>query len=90
MTHTLLGASDPLGALYVVGDGGRKTHDSAMLRQHDDRLFPHHTSFLSWGAERRGGWEGGGRGWEGVGKGGGRGLEEWGGVREDGSGVRSA
>jgi len=41
-----LGPSHPVRELLVVGSGCRKHHDSYMVRQHHNGLFPHCASFL--------------------------------------------
>ncbi len=41
-----LSPSYPVGELHVIGDSGAKHDDTNVLWQHDDGLFPDHTSLL--------------------------------------------
>lgn len=48
----LLGSSDPVSKFFRVGDCSGKQYDAYMIWQHDDDLFPNHTSLYVPSADR--------------------------------------
>uniref|UniRef100_A0A6B0VAB1 Uncharacterized protein n=1 Tax=Ixodes ricinus TaxID=34613 RepID=A0A6B0VAB1_IXORI len=46
VTGLLVQVADPLSELLGVGNGGREEHITHIVRQQDDRLFPHHASLF--------------------------------------------